>query len=193
MRESIESKSYSIKALNLETWDAYEKLMIKHNGVWGGCWCLYFHEKPKDYVGSYETNRLLKQELVRTNQTHAALAFHHDECIGWCQYGSPQELPKIYHKKEVELKTILPDYRITCIFVDKDYRKQGVSEFVLKGALDLIKQSGGGFVESYPQDTVGKEVTSSFLYNSTRQIFEKTGFQMVGTKGKNHCIMRIHL
>lgn len=193
MMDAIESKFYTIKALNMETWDAYEKLMIKHHGVWGGCWCLYFHEKPKDHISSYENNRLLKKELVRMNQTHAALVFHHEECIGWCQYGSPHELPKIYHKKEVESKTTLPDYRITCIFVDKDYRKQGVSEFVLKGALELIKQSGGGVVESYPQDPKGQEVTSSFLYNSTRQIFENSGFQYINTKGKNHCIMRINL
>lgn len=193
MINAIDPNQYVIKPLSMDTWDAYEKLIIKYHGVWGGCWCLYFHEKPSDHISSFDGNRLLKKELVRTHQTHAALAFHNDLCIGWCQYGSPNELTNIYHKKEVESKTQLPDYRITCIFIDKNYRKQGLSRFVLDGALLHIKQAGGGVVESYPQDTKGKEVSSSFLYNSTRQIFESAGFQYIDAKGKNHCIMRINL
>jgi GNAT superfamily N-acetyltransferase len=193
MIKTIDSNQYTIKPLNIDTWDAYEKLIVKHHGVWGGCWCLNFHDKPKDRIRSFENNRLLKKYFVETNRAHAALVFHNNMCIGWCQYGSPNELTNIYHKKEVESKTELPDYRITCIFVDRDYRKKGISEFALKGALKLIKEAGGGIVESYPQDTKGMSVTSSFLYNSTRQIFENTGFKYIDTKGKNHCIMRIKI
>ncbi|MEZ5721801.1 MAG: hypothetical protein R3D59_09140 [Paracoccaceae bacterium] len=29
------------------TWDAYAALIERHNGVWGGCWCLVFHEGQK--------------------------------------------------------------------------------------------------------------------------------------------------
>jgi hypothetical protein len=84
----------------------------------------------------------------------------------------------------------MPDWRITCIFVDRDYRKKDLSFFALNGALELIKNLGGGIVESYPQDTQGKKVSNSFLYNGTRQIFEKADFSYESEKGKNHCIMR---
>lgn len=83
-----------------------------------------------------------------------------------------------------------PDWRITCIFVDRDYRKQDLSFVAVNGALELIKDLGGGVVESYPQDTQGKKVSNSFLYNGTRQIFARAGFSYEGQKGKNHCIMR---
>ena len=66
----------------------------------------------------------------------------------------------------------------------------GLSFAALNGALDLIRDLGGGIVESYPQDTQGKKTSNSFLYNSTRQIFERAGFSYEGKKGKNHCIMR---
>ncbi len=84
----------------------------------------------------------------------------------------------------------VPDWRITCIFVDKNHRKKGLSFFALNGALELIKSLGGGVVESYPQDTQGRKISNSFLYNGTKQIFEKSGFKYEGSKGKNHCIMR---
>jgi len=83
----------------------------------------------------------------------------------------------------------LPDYRITCFFVDKKYRRRRVAEAALHGALDLIAQAGGGTVEAYPQDTGGKKITASFLYSVTRSLFEQAGFGYDRPKGKNHCVM----
>jgi hypothetical protein len=139
---------------------------------------------------SAEANKGYKRRLVEEGGAHAALVFDGDVCVAWCQFGPPQELPNIYHRKEVEAKMTLPDWRITCIFVDRDYRKNDLSFFALNGALELIRDLGGGVIESYPQDTQGKKVSNSFLYNGTKQIFEKAGFHYEDKKGKNHCIMR---
>ena len=60
----------------------------------------------------------------------------------------------------------------------------------LDGALELIARSSGGIVEAYPQATAGKKVSATFLYNGTRGLFEKAGFEYERPKGKNHCVMR---
>jgi GNAT superfamily N-acetyltransferase len=183
-------KNLSIKALNVETWKDFEHLVQKHNGVWGGCWCTAFHPKPPEKHRSAEDAQAYKKRLVQADCAHAALVYDGDTCVAWCQFGPPQELPNIYHRREVESKMTMPDWRITCIFVDRDHRKKGLSLFALNGVLELIKDSGGGVVESYPQDTAGRKVSNSFLYNGAKQIFEKAGFSYEGKKGKNHCIMR---
>jgi hypothetical protein len=110
----------------------------------------------------------------------------------WCQYGSPDELPSIYHPKEYNAGRTekAPDYRVTCFFVDRNYRRKGVAAVALRGALDLIAKVGGGVVEAYPQDTMGKRTSGSFLYNGTRSLFEQAGFRYERSKGKNHCVMR---
>jgi hypothetical protein len=180
----------SIKALSMETWKDFEHLAQRHNGVWGGCWCTAFHPKSPEQKKSSEATKCYKKRLVEEGSAHAALVFDGDVCVAWCQFGSPQELPNIYHKKEVESKMTMPDWRITCFFVDKNYRKMGLSLFALNGALELIRDSGGGVIESYPQDTQGKKISNSFLYNGTKEIFEESGFTYEGNKGKNHCIMR---
>ena len=61
----------------------------------------------------------------------------------------------------------------------------------MRGALDLIARAGGGRVEGYPQDTPGKKVNPSFLYNGTRHMYEEAGFVSAEdhAKGKNHCVM----
>jgi GNAT superfamily N-acetyltransferase len=110
----------------------------------------------------------------------------------WDAFASPDELPNIHHRKEYEATRSdePPDYRITCIFVDRDYRRRGVAGVALPGALDLIAKAGGGVVEGYPQDTQGKKVSAKFLYNTTRSLYEQTGFSYDRPKGKNHCVMR---
>src|SRR3954451_24031701 len=98
----------------------------------------------------------------------------------------PLELPGIHHQKDYQAGLVsLPDYRVTCIFVDRNHRREGVAAVALGGALDLIAQAGGGVVEGYPQDTAGKKISSSFLYNATRSMYEKAGFAY-----ENHCVMR---
>ena len=32
-----------VKPLNETTWPDFALLAEKHNGVWGGCWCMAFH------------------------------------------------------------------------------------------------------------------------------------------------------
>jgi GNAT superfamily N-acetyltransferase len=83
-----------------------------------------------------------------------------------------------------------PITALTCFFVDRNYRRKGVAAVALRGALDLIAKAGGGVVEAYPQDTLGKRTSASFLYNGTRSLFERAGFGYERSKGKNHCVMR---
>jgi GNAT superfamily N-acetyltransferase len=189
---------YEIRALSGQTWDAFVKLCERHNGGgFGGCWCTWFHlaahsaPKPGAPPRSSDRTRDFKHNLVETGHAHAALVFDGETAVGWAQYGSPDELPGIAHRREVELAgSPLPDWRITCVFVDRLYRRRGVARTAVGGALELIAQAGGGTVETYPQDTAGKKVSASFLYNATRATFEDAGFTYVRPKGKNHCVMR---
>jgi hypothetical protein len=116
--------------------------------------------------------------------------FAGDEAVAWAQYGPPGELPNIHHRKEYE-ETLdkLPDDRITCIFVDKKYRRKSVTAIALRGAIDLIAQAGGGVMEEYPHNTTdGNKV--SVLYNATRSLYEGAGFDYLRPKGKRNCVMR---
>jgi hypothetical protein len=72
--------------------------------------------------------------------------------------------------------------------VDKKYRRRGVTEAALRGAVDLIAKAGGGVVEGYPHDNEGKKV--SVLYNGTRSLYERAEFSYVRPKGTRNCVMR---
>jgi GNAT superfamily N-acetyltransferase len=182
---------YDVKPLGPGTWDGFAGLAERHNGVWGGCWCTWFQTMNAEKERTAEANYALKKRLVCEDRAHAALVYDGDVAVGWCQYGSPQELPNIYHRKEYEATLdLLPDYRITCFFIDRRYRRKGVSRIALEGALALIAHAGGGVVEGYPHDIAGKKTSASFLYSGTRTLFEQAGFEYVRSKGTKNCVMR---
>ena len=179
---------FTVKALDESTWPDFADLVEHSGGVWGGCWCLGFH--PEGFQGSPEANRDAKLERVRTDAAHASLVYDGSTCVGWCQFGSSTELTRLKNRKAYEQRlTDLPDWRITCFYVDKTRRKQGVSDAALAGALTLIAGLGGGTVESYPEDTTDRKVSSSFLHNGTVGMFERHGFTRDRKIGKDRWVV----
>jgi len=87
---------------------------------------------------------------------------------------------------------LLPDWRVTCFFVDRAYRGRGVASVALSslsGALAKIARLGGGTVESYPEYVAGQRVSAAFLHNATVTLFERHGFERVRRLGKNHWVV----
>lgn len=180
--------TYTIKALDETTWDAFAALVEANNGVFGGCWCIGFHEDPKANPG-YEAHRRRKLERVQSGDAYAALVFDGDACVGWCQFGSPSELPRIKSRKEYEKSLAdLPDWRIACNFVGKGHRRKGVATAGLAGALDLIARLGGGVVEGYPE--AADSVPAGFLFNGALSTYETLGFTRDRQIGKHRWVVR---
>jgi GNAT superfamily N-acetyltransferase len=179
---------YTIKALDLSTWDAFAALVERNNGVFGGCWCMGFHPEGVGKETTAEMNRARKLERVRAGTTQAALVFDGDDCLGWCQFGPPAQLPRIKSRAAYEKElTTLPDWRITCHFVGKGHRRQGVASAALAGAVELIATLGGGTVEGYPEDA--GSVPAGFLFNGALSTYEKLGFARTRKIGKHRWVV----
>ena len=170
--------SLTSKPLSPVTWPAFAQLVEKHNGIFGGCWCISFHLDPLGEKQPASSYRSRKEALVRAGRAHAALVFDGEDVIGWCQFGPTAELPNIRSRKAYEEKLErLPDWRITCFFIDRERRGDGVASFALHEALRYIAEAGGGTIEAYPEDYTGERTSNSFLCSGTLRMFEKTGFK----------------
>jgi hypothetical protein len=101
-RKGRSMSDYVVKPLTPATWDAFARLAERHNGVFGGCWCTWFQTLPAEKTYDADDNRALKKRLVDEGRAHAALVFEGDEAVAWCEYGTPEELPNIYHRKQYE-------------------------------------------------------------------------------------------
>ena len=182
------SQAYRVRPLDESTWPAFAALVEHNNGVFGGCWCIGFHPEGGAKDRTPELNRDRKLARVRAGTAHAALVFRGQDCLGWCQFGPPGELPRIKSRAAYEKgQTAVPDWRIGCCFVGKGHRRQGVSAAALGGALDMIAALGGGVVEGYPE-TPGA-VPAGFLFNGALSSYEKLGFTRDRQIGKHRWVV----
>jgi ribosomal protein S18 acetylase RimI-like enzyme len=179
---------YTTQELDVSTWDAFAELVERNNGIFGGCWCIGYHPECGQKGISH---RAVKEERVRTGRAHAALVLDEGGVAqGWCQYGSPEELPNIKHRREYEKDApTRPDWRITCFYVDTRHRGQGIARTALEGALAQIARAGGGLVEAIPEVTAGREAHGRFLFSATVELFEQYGFTRVRQVGKHAWIV----
>jgi GNAT superfamily N-acetyltransferase len=149
-----------------------------------------FHSEGVSRDRSPAQNRADKERRVLGGGAHAALVYDGPTCVGWCQFGSPEELPRIKSRRAYEAGAAAPPtWRITCFFVDRAYRGQGVAAAALAGALVEIARLGGGTVESFPEDVEGRKVSGSFLHNATLAMFESQGFGRTRRIGKDRWVV----
>jgi GNAT superfamily N-acetyltransferase len=181
-------RRYTIKPLDESTWPAFAALVEANNGVFGGCWCMGFHPEGVGKDTTAEMNCERKLERVRAGTAHAALVFDGDACLGWAQFGAPDEVPRIKSRATYQKGvTTPPDWRIACCFVGKGLRRQGVASAAISGAVDLIAGLGGGVVEGYPEDAAS--VPAGFLFNGALSTYDKLGFARDRKIGKHRWVV----
>ena len=188
-------RGFIVKELSSSTSPDFEKLAMKQ----GHCWCMYY-QRPRPVRGKLSTaergkmNRKEKELLVRQGRSHAALVYDGKMPVGWCQYGPREELPRIdagrNYKKLDPLSGEKRLWRITCFFVDKKYRGQGVARTALKGALESIGKQGGGIVEAYPVVSKSLSKVAEWMWFGSPSMFRRERFKPVAPLGTSYHLMR---
>jgi ribosomal protein S18 acetylase RimI-like enzyme len=200
-----ETPPYTAKELSSRTWPDFVRLFSQHNG-WDFCWCMHFQRPcglPKNKqlrtrAQRSERNRKEKRALVEKRCAHGIIVYANAEPVGWCQYGSREELPRIDNSRKY--RALSPKHargkfwRITCFAVLKKYRKRGVASAALRAALEAIRKKGGGLVEAYPIDRWLTRAFGNESTNGTASMFRKVGFKTVASFGatrfSSHLLMR---
>ena len=182
---------FGVKPLDESTWPDFARLVEgAHNGVWGGCWCMAFHAEG---VGATRRRR-------KTAPRRSAASARAAPTPPSCSTARPASAGASSGRRTSSRasstgapisrgSTALPDWRITCFFVDKAYRGKGVAAAALEGALHEIARLGGGTVESYPEDAKGRTVSVVFLHNGTVSMFEQQGFERTRRIGKHRWVV----
>lgn len=151
---------------------------------------MWYHGKDASPKDTPEARRKAKECLVKEGRAHASLVFDGEECLGWCQFGSPAEIPRIHNQRAYNKAGLeLPEWRITCFFSGKGHRSGGVASAALAGAIEQIKALGGGQVEAFPENTEGRKAAPAFLFNGTLSLFERHGFKRTHQIGKHKWVV----
>ena len=170
--------------LSAKTWPDFERLFAENGGVWGGCWCMFFHSPGAFDAKAYGANRDAKHSLVREGRAHGTMVYCAGEPVGWCQFGPMEELGRIDRKKGY-LPTAKNPWRITCLFIAPGHRRSGLAKLAVVESVKAMKRLKVKAIEAYP---VEGEASATFLWAGTPGLFEGAGFSRVRPLGKKSWI-----
>jgi GNAT superfamily N-acetyltransferase len=108
---------------------------------------------------------------------------------GWCQLTPREALPWLDHMWWFERVDAVPVWSISCFFVRRDYRRQGVMTQLIFAALKAAKRARAPALEGYPIDTSAPKSTSN-IFTGTAAVFARAGFKVVARRASARPIMR---
>jgi GNAT superfamily N-acetyltransferase len=176
----------TVHPLTPELWPALEDLFGEHGAV-NGCWCMYWRIGSEYRKRPREANKTAFREVVNTGPPPGLLAFDGDKAVGWCQLTPRDALPWLDRTWRLKRVDEVPVWSLSCFYIRKGYRKQGVASALIAAALDAAERAGAPALEAYPLDANLTPSTSHTGYVST---FERAGFKIVARLVPPRPIMR---
>lgn len=165
-------------------------------GACGGCWCMYWRLRGKAFdQAKGAKNRAAMKALVDARAVPGILAYDGKWPVGWCSIGRRDEFPRLGNSRLLKPIDAVPVWSIVCLFVEKSYRKQGVSTALIGAAAEFAGRQGATVVEGYPYDYRDRAEPSPppFVYVGLYQSFERAGFIEAARPSEVRAIMRRRL
>lgn len=181
-----------------ERWTDLETLFGK-NGANAGCWCMFWRlERAMFKKTKGEGNHQLLKQIVEADDQPGILAYDGQRAVGWCGIAPREKLIALENSRILKRVDDQPVWSITCFFVEKDVRRQGIMESLIKAAVAYAKSKGAQMVEAYPIDMqspklLGQTLNSYGGYMGVASAFRALGFEEVGTASETQLIMRLNL
>ncbi len=176
----------TVVPLTPDLWPALEDLFGKE-GACHGCWCMYWRIGPAYRRKPSAQNKAAFRQVVKRGPAPGLLAFHGHLAVGWCQLTPRDAIPWIDHEWRLKPVGHVPVWSLSCLYVRKGYRRQGVTAALIEAALKAAKRAGAPALEAYPFDAEVSGTSSSTGYAST---FARAGFKTVERRIPARPIMR---
>lgn len=180
----------SFSELSSATWKDLERL-FGERGACGGCWCMTWRLRPSVFAAQKgEGNRLALRALVKARRPLGVLAYIGDDPVGWCAVAPRADFPYLERSRVLAPVDDRPVWSVTCFFIRKEYRRQGVSKRLLRAATQLAWKHGAAIVEGYPVAAAKKGLPDVFVWTGVPGTFQSNGFVEVARRSPTRPIMR---
>ena len=169
-------------------WSALEDLFGK-GGASNGCWCMYWRIGPAYQRRPRAQNRDALRAIVERGPAPGLLAFDGAKAVGWCQVGPRSELSWLASKRTFVPVDDVPVWSVSCFYVRRGYRRQGVMSALIAAALKAAQRGGAPALEAYPVDTARAGATRN-VFTGTAAAFRRAGFVEVACRVPSRPLMR---
>lgn len=183
----------TFEPLTKSNWDKFVQL-FGPRGACGSCWCMYYRLTRSAYnEGKLEDgNKRAMKEIVWDNRPAGILGIYEGQAIAWCAFAPREDFLKLENSrvhKRIDDKAV---WSIPCLFIDKDFRKLGVSVALLKGVTRFAKEQGIQILEAYPAIPTKGKLPDAFAWTGLLKTFERAGFEVVDNTSQNRPMVRYY-
>lgn len=177
--------------LDPDRWEDFEQL-FGLRGACAGCWCMYWKLSRKDFkAGQGEQNRLAQRQIVDSGRIPGLLAYMGDIPVAWVAVEPRENYPVLNNSRILKPLDDIPVWSVTCFYVTRKFRNQGLTVALLKGAIDHVAKRGGEVLEGYPVELRELEkMPPVFVYTGLMSAFKQAGFIEEGRRSETRPIMR---
>jgi GNAT superfamily N-acetyltransferase len=146
------------------------------------CWCLSHRlvAREIDELGHGSREAAFRALCDRANPP-GVIGYDDDEPVAWCSIGPRAENTRLTRSRLIRPIDDLAVWSIICVVVRGGRRKRGYTTPLLEGAVAYAASRGAPAVESYPVDPGAGRIDLTMAFVGTRAMFEKAGFDVVGS------------
>ena len=192
MRRHKKTRALPLKILPVtpERWPDLEKL-FGPRGACGGCWCMLWRLQRSQFEKQKGAgNKRALKKIVTSGEVPGLLAYAGPEPIGWIALAPRETYSALERSRILQPVDDQPVWSVSCFFVAKLYRRQGVSVELLRAATRYAKRRKGRIVEGYPVEPKKKNYPDVFACIGLPSAFRKAGFREVLRRSPTRPIMR---
>jgi len=115
-----------------------------------------------------------------------------DVPVGWVSLGPRSAFLKLARSPVLKPVDDRPVWSLVCFVVAGPYRRRGVAETLLEGAVAYAGEQGAGILEAYPVDKYSPGRDDAFWFGS-KSMYDRAGFVEVARRRPERPIVRLEL
>ena len=181
-----------VHPLTPDRWPDLEAL-FGPKGAYGGCWCMFFRRPRSEWSAGCADlgagNKRAFKKITKAGEEPGLLAYVGGEPAGWCALAPREVYGGLARSRTVQPIDDQPVWSVTCFYVARPHRKQGVTVALLEAAAKFVRRKKGKILEGYPSDPKARW-PDAYAYQGTVSAFERAGFVEVKRVSKGRAIMR---
>jgi len=193
MKTTEQRLSVTTHPLDKSRWDDLVEL-FGERGACGGCWCMSWRLSHADYEkGKGASNKRALKKLVDHNEPLGVLAYVGDKPVGWCAVAPRGKFPRLENSRVMRPVDDKPVWSISCLFINKPYRRKGISVELLKGVIKYCKSKKAKIIEAYPEEPYADKIPDAFAWKGIPASFKRAGFVVAEQRTPKRPIMRYYI
>jgi GNAT superfamily N-acetyltransferase len=149
--------------------------------------------KPKFDANKGAGNRKALRKLVHDDREPGLIGYVGADPVGWVAVAPREEYVRLGGSRILQPVDDTPVWSVTCLFVRKEHRRQGLSVRLLTAAVEFVRARGGRVVEGYPVEPKTDPMPAPFAWTGLASAFLAAGFREVARRADTRPIVRYEL